>query len=122
MLGLGLGGVALALVLARRSSKSTKVEPASGDAAATESRAPITDAIWTPQTPEDVQDLLRTACECVDAAPLLEDDDLGLCVWQAHWAAVEHPERSIDGDHPSVQEALDAVRAAIQAARDGQCQ
>lgn len=49
MLGLGLGGVALALVLARRSSKETPTNEEAG--ALSESRAPITTALWTPQTP-----------------------------------------------------------------------
>lgn len=120
MLGLGLGGVALALVLARRSSKET---PTNEEAAAlSESRAPITTALWTPQTPQDVGELLRTACDCVDAAPHLEDEDLVLCVWRAHWQLTDYPGQAIAGDHASVQEALDAVRAAVQAAREGQCE
>lgn len=119
MLGLGLGGVALALVLARQSSKDTLAQ---SDAAPTESRDPITGAIWTPQTPQHVDDLLQTACGCVDAAPHLEDEDLALCVWRTYWRTTDYPAQSLAGDHPSVQQALDAVRLAVQAAREGQCE
>ncbi len=123
MLGLGLGGAALALFMARRSMKSSSSSSATAEELApTGHREPITSAIWTPQTPTDVQDLLRTACSCVDAASRLEDEELALCIWAAHWPSVPFPEGVIDGDHPSVQEALDGVRASVKAARDGQCQ
>jgi len=48
--------------------------------------------------------------------------DWVLRVGKGHRPAVAHPERRTDGVHTSVQEARDAVRAGLQAARDGQCQ
>jgi hypothetical protein len=128
VLGLGLGGAAVALFVTSRSSNKAVSSTSSPrkpiaivSLPAEQFRAAIRGPVWTPVTPTDIQTLLRTACGCVDARPLLADEDLAHCVWAAHWGSLAYPERAVAGDHPSVAEAVGAVKAAVKAARDGEC-
>jgi hypothetical protein len=129
--GLGLSSVALGLLIASRSAKKSKALPSNNDGGADSAsggretvpqREPLKEPVWTPQTPAEVEEVLKVACRCVFGAPQLSDDMLAECIWRNKWRGTPYPGASVDGDHPSVAEALAVVHLSVEAARGGECE
>ena len=119
--GLGISGVALALMLAKRATKSKSLPKGEPDSSGGSSREPITTPLWTPETPKDLEVVLVAACRCVAKTPELSDGLLLECIWRNHWRGVPFPAEPVAGDHASVEEALEVARRVLAAARSGKC-
>ena len=135
-LGLGAGAVVVGLVVANRkkpskaapsdttdttpAEDSSSIEPELPNLRPSQTREPITTPLWVPQTAEDLEALLSIMCRCLDASPGVSDDVLAKCTWVTHWR-LPNPGQPIEGDHPTVKQALESLHFAVVAARQGMC-